>query len=172
MTVIKPRAKYMSETDNREEEPETITFEELLDQKGVIVYTNVGFSMLPLLRQRRDLIEIRKKGPGRCKKYDAVLYKRGDRYILHRILKVRPNDYVIVGDHCFRREFGITDAMILGVMTRVVRDGKTITPDNKWYKLYVHLWCDFYPIRAAILYMKALARAALRRAKRILTGEK
>lgn len=162
----------MSDNGRGMDPPRIYTFEELLNTKGYLVYTCTGYSMLPFLRQKRDLIEIRRKGPERCKKYDAVLYKIGDRYILHRILKVRPNDYVIMGDHCFRREFGITDPMILGVMTRVVRDGKTITPDNKWYKLYVHLWCDFYPIRAAILRMKVLARAALRRVKRILTGEK
>ena len=42
-----------------------ITFEELLEQNGYIVYTNVGRSMLPLLRQRRDIIEIHRKESGR-----------------------------------------------------------------------------------------------------------
>ena len=146
------------------------SFEELLDNKGYLVYTNVGTSMLPLLRQRRDIIEIRRKDPAtRCKKYDAVLYKRGSKYILHRIVKVRPNDYVIVGDHCIWREYGITDDMILGVMTRVIRDEKTIDVNtNKLYKLYVHLWCDFYHVRVAILYLKRLAYAAFRKLKRML----
>ena len=39
------------------------SFEELLEKDGYIVYTNVGCSMLPLLRQRRDIIEIKKKAP-------------------------------------------------------------------------------------------------------------
>ena len=60
------------------------SFEEVLLDKGVIIYTNKGYSMLPLLRQKKDLIEIRKKEPGRCKKYDVVLYKRDKKYILHR----------------------------------------------------------------------------------------
>jgi len=72
------------------------SFEELLKKDGFIVYTNVGFSMMPLLRQRRDIIEIRAKGPGRCRKYDVVLYRRGEKYILHRILKVLPDGYVNV----------------------------------------------------------------------------
>ena len=146
------------------------TFEDFLGERGHLVYTNVGTSMMPLLRQRRDIIEIRRKDPTtRCQKYDAVLYKRGSKYILHRIVKVRPNDYVIVGDHCIWREYGITDDMILGVMTRVFRDGKTIDVNtNKLYKLYVHLWCDFYHVRVAILYMKRLVYAALRKLKRFL----
>lgn len=157
------------------DEPSTkfCTFEELLEKNGYLVYTNVGFSMLPLLRQRRDIIEIRRKDPAtRCKRYDAVLYKRGDKYILHRVLKVRPNDYVIVGDHCFRREYGITDKQILGIMARVIRDGKSIYPTDWKYKLYVHLWCDFYPVRAAILYSKMRIRAAGGKIKRLLSGQR
>ena len=126
----------------KEPEAKVYTFEDMLEEYGYIVYTNVGVSMMPLLRQRRDVIEIRKKGPERCKKYDVVLYKIGSKYILHRIIQVREKDYVIVGDHNIWREWGITDSQILGVMTRVIRNGKTITPENRLYQLYVHLWGD------------------------------
>ena len=35
--------------------------------------------MMPLLRERKDLIEIHRKDPNiRCEKYDVVLYKRGN----------------------------------------------------------------------------------------------
>ena len=42
-------------------EAKVYTFEEILEEKGFLIYTNVGYSMMPLLRQRRDVIEIRKK---------------------------------------------------------------------------------------------------------------
>ena len=128
-----------------------VSFEELLEKNGYLVYTNVGYSMLPLLRQRRDIIEIRKKEPGRCKRYDAVLYKRGDMYILHRVLKVLPKGYLIAGDNNTFVERDVTDGMILGVMIRVIRNGKDIYMDNPWYRLYVHLWCDCWPLRMLIL---------------------
>ena len=83
---------------------ETVSFDELLEKEGKIVYTNAGFSMMPLLRQYKDIIEITRKGPGRCKRYDVVLYKRGKKYILHRILKVLPDGYLIAGDSCRRVE--------------------------------------------------------------------
>ena len=160
----------MCSANNKENR--TYSFEEILKEKGYLVSTNVGTSMMPLLRQRRDLIEIRAKAKGiRCRKYDAVLYKRGEKYILHRILKVRPNDYVIVGDHCIRREYGITDDMILGVMIRIIRNGKTIDVNTDiWYNLYVHLWCDFYHVRVALLYSKMLARALVRKVINTLSG--
>ena len=145
---------------------EKYSFEDVLEKKGVLVYTNVGVSMMPLLRQKRDIIEIRAKEPGRCSKYDAVLYKIGKKYILHRILKVRPNDYVIAGDHCVTLEYGITDDMILGVMTRVIRDGREIRVTDLGYRFYVHLWCDFYPVRMFILRNKAKARSLVGALKR------
>ena len=110
----------MSNSNNNHKQ---IIFEELLEQNGYIVYTNVGRSMMPPLRQRRNIIEIHKKGPDRCKKYDVVLYKRGERYILHRILDVLPDGkYIIAGDNNTILEKDITDDQILGVMTRVLSD--------------------------------------------------
>ena len=123
-------------------------------QTANMTYTNQGVSMEPLLHQGRDLFTVAKKGPERCKKYDVVLYKRGKgkRYILHRILKVLPDGYLIAGDHLSVLEKDIKDENILGVMTRIIRNGKEITPDNKLYKLYINLWCRPYHIR--MLYLR------------------
>ena len=146
-----------------------MTIEEAIAEKGYIVYVNVGKSMMPLLRERKDLIEIRKKDPNeRCKRYDVVLYKRGDMNVLHRVLKVREKDYVICGDHNIRREYGITDDQIIGVMTKVIRDGKSISTRNWKYRVYVHLWCDFFHARVAILYAKMIAGGIKRRVRKIL----
>ena len=140
-------------------------FEDMLKESGFVVYTCTGISMLPFLRQRRDIVEIRppKKRPV---KYDVVLYKLGEQYILHRILKILPDRYVVAGDHNTILDPPVTDDMILGVMTRVIRDGKSITPDNFWYKAYVHLWCDFYPIRVFLLKAKAFVYRCLSFVKR------
>ena len=144
-----------------------VSFEEELEAKGTILHTNKGVSMMPLLRQNRDVMII-SKVDGRLKKYDAPLYKRpnGD-YVVHRILRVDKDSYVICGDNCFRREYGITDDQIKGVLTGVIRNGKTISVTDKKYRLYVHLWCDFFYVRAFILYsvckLKGLARRILRK---------
>ena len=148
------------------------TFEDYLETKGFLLYTNVGCSMMPLLRQRRDVIEIRRKGSGRCKKYDVVLYKRGEKYVLHRILKVLPQGYLIAGDNNTFVERDVTDGMILGVMTRVIRDGKDIYMDNPWYRLYVHLWCDCYPVRMLVLRGIREVRSILGAVKRRLFPRK
>lgn len=129
----------------------TITFEEALEKHGAFVFPNVGRSMMPLLREGRDLVEIRKKTSERCKKYDVVLYRQNGIYVLHRILKVREKDYVLAGDHNCTKEYGITDEQIIGVLTAVIRDGKQIPVTAPAYLAYTHLWCDLYPLRVMIL---------------------
>ena len=148
-----------------------MTFEDVLNTYGFIVYNNIGLSMLPLLRERRDIIEIRPKPAARCKKYDVVLYRRGDQYILHRILRVLPDGYIIAGDHNTFLERDITDAQILGVMTRVIRDGKSVTPDNFLYKCYVYLWCAPYPVRMFILRCVRKLKNIAGRIQRLGKGE-
>lgn len=141
----------------------TGTFEDEIEKNGRIIYTNVGDSMLPLLRQRRDLIIIEKPG-GRCKKYDVPLCKLDSgRYVLHRILKVREDDYIICGDNRWRCEYGITDRHIIGVLTGFVRDGVTYSVNDRRYKLYVHILCDFFPIRSAVLRVRDFFRRLIHR---------
>lgn len=130
---------------------------------GRLVYTNEGDSMMPLLRQKRDLVVIGKPC-GRCRKYDVALYKRDSgQYVLHRVLKVRREDYVICGDHRWQREYGVTDRHVIGVMTAVVRDGREISVRDLQYRIYVHLWCDLFYFRAGILWLKAFPRRLKRK---------
>ena len=127
------------------------TFEEILTRDGRLVYTNVGDSMWPLIREGRDLLVIERVS-GRLGRYDVPLYRRSSgQYVLHRVLKVRDNDYVLCGDNRWHRETGITDRHILGVLTAVIRDGKQLSITDWRYRLYVHLWCDLFPLRAFLL---------------------
>ena len=134
------------------------TFEEEIERTGKFVYTNVGDSMMPLIKQGRDLLMI-EKPHGRLKKYDIPLYKRDSgQYVLHRILKVREQDYIICGDNRYCKEYGITDRHIIGVLTSVVRDGKELDFGSFGYRLYVFLWCGLFPVRAFILRIKHYAK--------------
>lgn len=127
------------------------SFEEEIKKSGRIIYTNVGDSMMPYIKQGRDVLVISEVN-GRMNKYDVPLYKRDSgQYVLHRILKVRENDYVICGDNRWNKEYGITDRHIIGILTGVIRDGQEIPVTSRKYRIYVHLWCDLFPVRAFIL---------------------
>ena len=143
-----------------------LSYEEYLDKYQRLVRTNVGVSMLPLLRQGRDLFVVEKRGPGRLKAGDVVLYRRPpDKYVLHRIVEVREKDYVILGDNCVNREYGITDDDILGIMTGFVRDGKQHTVTERGYRLYSFLQLHGAPVRVflkkAVWRVKAGIKKAL-----------
>lgn len=142
------------------------TYEEYLEKNGTLTYTNVGVSMLPMIKQRRDIFTITKKTCGRFKKYDVVLYRRPpSHYVLHRIVEVRENDYVILGDNCLNKEYGIKDEDILGVLTSFVRNGKEYTVEDKGYLRYARFWYAIYPLRRTLMKAKIKIGRAVRRKK-------
>ena len=138
------------------------TFEEEIEKSGKIIYTNVGDSMMPFIKQGRDVLVI-SRVEGRLKRYDVPLYKRDSgQYVLHRILKVRENDYVICGDNRWSKEYGITDRHIIGVLTGIIRDGREIPVTDRKYRIYVHLWCDFFPVRAFFIRIRQFLKRRLK----------
>jgi hypothetical protein len=134
------------------------TYEQELDSKGSLIYTTVGMSMRPFLRSGEDLMIIEARKDGRCKARDVVLYRRNSgKYVLHRIMAVRKDDYVLCGDNCWSLEPGIRDDQILGVLTAVIRDGKRREVSDKSYRAMVFAWWLLYPIRACVIYIRNLA---------------
>ena len=141
-----------------------MTFEEALDRNGFIAYTNVGVSMMPLLREGRDVMVIQKREKQRLSKLDAVLFIRPNvegrgHYVLHRILKVLPEGYWIVGDNCVYGEY-VKEENVIGVLTSVMRDGKALDFASPGYRLYVRLWCAPWRFRFAVLRLRSFVRRA------------
>lgn len=133
------------------------TFEQELEGSGKLLYTNVGVSMRPLLREGRDVMVIERAESFRA--LDAVLFRRPHvtgrgAYVLHRILKVLPDGrYWIVGDNCISGEV-VERADILGVLTGIQRNGKLVRVTDLRYRAYVWLWCAPYHLRFFILRAK------------------
>ena len=170
--------------------PFAATYEEILGKGQSLVYTNVGRSMMPLLRQRRDILIIEPRPSGRLKKYDVPLYKRGKKYILHRIVDVTDTGYVIIGDNNTFYEYDVTDDMILGVLTGFVRNdpagieklmfwkkdrrmkGKRFSTEDRAYRAYVRIWCGCLPARIGILKFRNRCRRALSRIYHFVKGDR
>lgn len=127
----------------------TKKFEDIINEQGQLVYTNVGDSMYPLIKPR-DLLVI-KKVTAPLKKNDIPLYKRDSgQYVLHRIVKIKNGEYYICGDNRAFIERGITDRHIIGVLTDIVREGRTIPVNSPEFKSYVKL----LPLRRFIIRIK------------------
>lgn len=141
-----------------------MTYEEYLESNGELTYTNVGTSMMPLLKQHRDLFTVRRKGSARCRAGDVVLYRRPpNKYVLHRVVEVRKNDYVILGDNCINKEYGITDGDIIGVMTGYVRKGRTHTVKDRSYRIYKAYIMHTIPLRVLLKKVKLKTKRAVKR---------
>lgn len=144
------------------------SFESVLERMGVLAYTSVGTSMLPFVRENRDVVLIRRKGDERCKRLDVVLFKRAaadgcGAYVLHRVLRVNDDGtYWIVGDNCSSGET-VAEGQVLGILYAIVRDGSYVDANNGCYRALVHLWCDLWPLRFALLRLRAALARRLRR---------
>ena len=143
----------------------TASFESILDRDGKLVYKTKGRSMKPMLRENRDLVIIRKPS-GRLRRHDVALYRRGQSYVLHRVIRVRDQDYAIRGDNTYSLETGITDVDVLGVLTAFVRDGHEYAVTDFSYRLYVCLWCALYPLRFTAYHVLRRVRRLMKRQSR------
>lgn len=131
-------------------------FEELLQRDGVLIYKTRGVSMRPMLKQDRDLVIIRPV-EGRLKKYDIPLYRRKNgNYVLHRIIGVRENDYIIRGDNTFVKEY-VPDSTIVGVLTDFKRKGREHSVNETGFRIYSRVWNFIYPVRLVLHKARRLA---------------
>lgn len=125
-------------------------FEDVLERDGELFFTNIGFSMYPLIRQREDILHIVKNDEP-YKKGDIVLYKSyQDHYVLHRILKVKKDKIILAGDYNYFKDKPITKDAILGKLTEITKkDGSKIdlAKDKKARKFF---YSNFFYIKAMI----------------------
>ena len=142
-----------------------INIEQYLDTHDFLVYSNKGVSMLPMLKQGRDLMIVRHKRPDeRLKKYDVAIYIRPlHSYVLHRIVKVEERGYVFLGDNCENKEPGIREEQVIAVLTAFVHKGKQIDVSNKGYRLYSRFWYYIFPLRMAVRKSKRFTIRILRK---------
>lgn len=119
---------------------------DVLEKRGIYVGTVNGNSMFPMLRNKKDTVIIRSL-TGRLRKYDIVLYKKRNMYILHRVVKIMPDVYVICGDNCVNLETDITDEQIIGKLDGFYRGEQQISMKGIAYKLYCRIWVGLYPVR-------------------------
>ena len=117
-----------------------------LEEGRTVVIRPKGTSMLPLIRQGRDSVELSTL-PAKLKKYDLPLYQRPNgQYVLHRIVKAGET-FTCIGDGQYKKETGVRPEWMLAYVTAVYREGKRVSTDAFSYKLYCRLWHWSRPAR-------------------------
>lgn len=127
-----------------------------LDNGGRAVLTVTGVSMLPMLRDRRDSVELAVV-TAPLKKGDLTLYHRENgQYVLHRIVGVTDkNEFMCCGDNQWEPET-VTKSQIMAVVKGFTRAGKSYTVSHRGYRIYACLWVGLFPIRRPLIAMRRL----------------
>ncbi|MCQ2513583.1 MAG: S26 family signal peptidase [Ruminococcus sp.] len=121
---------------------EKLSFEDILKKSGSLIYTNKGKSMMPLLKEGRDLFVVKRLDNRKLSRYDVIMFRHRrlrNTYVLHRIIKVTEKGYITRGDNCLKADGIIKDDEIIGVMTDFARKGKQYSTENFLYRVYSRL---------------------------------
>lgn len=131
---------------------------ELTEEGKEVSMGITGSSMAPFLIHGRDRICFRKPEKP-LKKGDMVFFQRANgQFVMHRIWKIRPEGYYIVGDAQTEIEGPVARDQIFAVITKVERKGKWIEPGDFWWGFFARVWLRMIPLRRGI--MKAYAGAS------------
>ena len=117
-----------------------------------------GNSMSPLLVHQRDSICFRK--PDReLRRGDIVFFqRRSGQYVCHRICRVKPEGYYIVGDAQTEIEGPVGRDQIFARITKVRRKGKWIGPGDFWWEFFEKVWVRIIPLRRGIIWLYGKVR--------------
>ena len=146
------------------DEPRKI--EDVLASEGFYMGPPVGVSMWPMLRNRHDVMMV-VPAEGELRRYDVALYRRGEKYVLHRVVghygKGPQKGYVICGDNCVMLEY-IPREDVLGVLRGFYRDGRHIDCEtSRGYHAYSKVWVALFPARKVCKGVNAAVRRAGKR---------
>ena len=137
---------------------------ELVEDGNSVSLIVSGRSMSPFLEHERDTVYF--EAPKRnLRKGDIVFYqRRNGQYVMHRIYKVKGDDYYIVGDAQRVLEGPVQRDQIFAIVTQIKRNGRMLTPSNLTWKFYERVWINLLPYRGLLM----LPYRAVRKVKRVM----
>lgn len=120
-----------------------------------------GVSMLPMLRQGKDSVELAPL-PEKLKKYDLPVYRYpSGKIVMHRVVGVKDDHYVCLGDNTYSYETIYPDQLI-AVVSAFRRGERRIEADAWHYRLYSRVWCAVYPVRKLAVHAKRWLRRLIK----------
>ena len=137
----------------------------LLDSAEYVPLNISGSSMTPFLVHSRDTVYL-SKVTRPLKKGDMILYRRDNgAYILHRIYRVTPDGYWLVGDAQILIEKGVRPDQVLALVTAVRRREKLLQPGSFWWDFFEKVWVRVIPLRPGIVAAYSALTGAFRNAE-------
>ncbi|MBQ9085862.1 MAG: S24/S26 family peptidase [Clostridia bacterium] len=138
--------------------------EEVLAGGGEFRMYPKGTSMLPLLVQGEDSVILRRRKGIPAKKHDIIFYRRDNgQFILHRVLKVCPDDsYILCGDNQTLLEPNIRSEQIIGYVSGIYKKDRLLSTTSFSFRVYMIFWM-WMPYRRMFLFIKRCFRFLKRR---------
>ena len=122
----------------------------LLDQTESVPLVISGSSMTPFLVHGRDTVFLSAVTVP-LKRGDMILYRRlSGQYVLHRICRVSPDCYDLVGDAQTEIERGIRPDQVLAVVNAVRRKGIILKKGDFWWDFFEGFWLKVIPLRPVL----------------------
>ncbi len=101
-----------------------------------------GTSMKPCLKTGDLVVYVK---PENIKNKDIILYQRNDgSYVLHRIVKVKKDFYVLAGDNQVYKEYPIYKNQIIAKVSAFIINDKRKSLKSLKYRVYVFFWSSFF----------------------------
>ena len=120
-----------------------------------------GISMRPMLREKKDTVDIT-AAPERLQKYDIPVYKvPGGKYVMHRIVRVEADHYVCLGDNTYGFE-RVERTQIAAVVSAFTRGKKRISVTDPVYRFYARLWVASISLRRFVKRVQSWLRRHLK----------
>lgn len=122
---------------------ESLNIRQALEKYKKIVQPIKGISMLPMLEEGKDAVELVAVN-GRLQKYDLSLFQRKNgQLVLHRIIAVKKDHYLICGDNSTAIE-KVPMGNVLAVASGFYKDGQYVSCQDEAYLAYVQdRWTKF-----------------------------
>lgn len=140
--------------------------EQPLKEGKEAAFTVRGNSMWPLLLSGRDKVAV--KQFDKYRKYDVVLYRReSGKYVLHRIIGVKNNAFVLAGDGETEKEYPIYPEQILAKAISGVRKGKPFSCNTFGFKAYSRFWVAFFRLRIPIAKIAVTMKRWFKRVRKV-----
>lgn len=123
---------------------------EMIDKDKQVNLTVTGNSMFPLFSHLRDSVTVKKFNE--YKKYDIILYvRKNEDLVLHRIVKVKNNEFYLCGDNQTLVEYPIYPEQVIGKVISFTRKGKVYLFNSFFSMLYARFWVMCLKIRRPLL---------------------
>ena len=121
-----------------------------------------GDSMRPLIRRGKDPVTIIPLARP-LEKGDVVLFRLGERYIVHRVWKLEDGRVRTFGDNCWSPDPWIPQGQVLGLVVKYSRNGKVHRLDTPRAKAWGRVWMAIHPVRLCGKRLRSLAGRCYRK---------